>query len=121
MSPIKYFLYARKSSESEDRQVQSIQDQIDRLKALAIQMKLEIVEVYEEARSAKQPNNRPLFLEMLERIERGEAQGIVCWQINRLSRNPVDSGTLQWMLQKRSSSRSRPSTANTSQPITLLS
>lgn len=100
MPIIKYFLYARKSSESEDRQVQSIEDQIDRLKALAVQMKLEIIGVYEEARSAKQPNNRPLFIEMLERIEHGEAQGILCWQINRLSRNPVDSGTLQWMLQK---------------------
>ncbi len=100
MTPIKYFLYARKSSESEDRQVQSIEDQTDRLRALATQTKLEIVDTYEEARSAKQPNNRPLFLEMLERIERGEAQGILCWQINRLSRNPVDSGTLQWLLQK---------------------
>src|SRR3989338_6046449 len=100
MSAIKYFLYARKSSESEDRQVQSIEDQTDRLMALATQTKLEIVDTYEEARSAKQPNNRPLFLEMLERIERGEAQGILCWQINRLYRNPVDSGTLQWMLQK---------------------
>ncbi len=100
MTLTKYFLYARKSSESEDRQVQSIEDQIDRLKALATQLKVEIVEIYEEAKSAKQPNNRPLFLEMLKRIEQGEAQGVLCWQINRLSRNPVDSGTLQWMLQK---------------------
>lgn len=100
MSLLKYFLYARKSSESEDRQVQSIEDQINKLKTLALQLKIEIVEIYEEAKSAKQPNNRPLFAEMLERIERGEAQGILCWQINRLSRNPVDSGTLQWMLQK---------------------
>ncbi len=100
MPNMKFFLYARKSSESEDRQVQSIEDQVNRLKALALSMKLEIVEIYEEAKSAKQPNNRPFFFEMLERIERGEAQGILCWQINRLSRNPVDSGTLQWMLQK---------------------
>ena len=100
MPNMKFFLYARKSSESEDRQVQSIEDQVNRLKALATSMKLEIVEIYEEAKSAKQPNNRPFFSEILERIERGEAQGILCWQINRLSRNPVDSGTLQWMLQK---------------------
>jgi len=118
MSLLKYFLYARKSSESEDRQVQSIEDQIDKLKTLALQLKIEIVEIYEEAKSAKQPNNRPLFAEMLERIERGEAQGILCWQINRLSRNPVDSGTLQWMLQKASSNQSRRLTENTSQPIT---
>lgn len=37
---------------------------------------------------------------MLERIEKGEAEGILCWQINRLSRNPVDGGKLSWLLQK---------------------
>jgi len=37
---------------------------------------------------------------MLNRIENGEANGILCWQINRLSRNPIDSGTLSWMLQQ---------------------
>src|SRR3989338_7643651 len=100
MSEIKYFLYTRKSSESEDRQVQSIEDQIDRLEALAVQLKLKIVDRYMESKSAKQPNNRPMFTEMLERIEKGEANGILCWQNNRLTRNPVDGGTLQWMLQK---------------------
>jgi site-specific DNA recombinase len=100
MNTVKYFLYARKSSESEDRQVQSIEDQVNRLNNLGEQFKIEIIDSYEEAKSAKQPNNRPKFTEMLERIEKGEAGGILCWQINRLSRNPVDSGTLQWMLQK---------------------
>ena len=97
---IKYFLYARKSSESEDRQVQSIDDQVDRLKKLADELNLNIKKIYTEAKSAKKPNNRPLFDEMIQAIEKGEADGILCWQINRLSRNPVDSGTLSWMLQK---------------------
>ena len=66
---IKYFLYARKSSESEDRQIQSIDDQINKLKQLAIDLKLEIVEIYSESKSAKKPNNRPLFDEMIKRIE----------------------------------------------------
>ena len=52
MSDIKYFLYARKSSESEDRQVQSIEDQRDRLNALATQLKLEIVGKYEIGRAS---------------------------------------------------------------------
>jgi DNA invertase Pin-like site-specific DNA recombinase len=95
-----YFLYARKSSESEDRQVQSIDDQLDRLKQLARDLNLNIKDVYTEARSAKKPDNRPLFSEMLRRIEKGEADGILCWQINRLSRNPIDSGRLSWMLQQ---------------------
>ena len=95
-----YFLYARKSSESEDRQVQSIEDQINRLKELANSYGISIKEILTEAKSAKKPYNRPVFTEMLARIEKGEAQGILCWQINRLSRNPVDSGALGWMLQQ---------------------
>ncbi len=100
MPEIKYIRYSRKSSESEDRQVQSIEDQVDGLKTVARQLKLSLLDDYEEAKSAKQPNSRPMFEEMLDRIERGEANGILCWQINRLSRNPVDSGRLQWMLQR---------------------
>ncbi len=97
---ITYFLYPRKSSESEDRQVQSIEDQVNRLKELAQTLHLEIKEILPEAKSAKKPYNRPVFTEMLERIEKGEANGILCWQINRLSRNPIDSGKLSWMLQQ---------------------
>ncbi len=97
---IKYFLYARKSSESEDRQVQSIDDQTNRLKKLANDLGLDIKKIYVEAKSAKKPNNRPIFDEVIQRIENGEADGILCWQINRLSRNPIDSGRLSWLLQR---------------------
>ncbi len=98
--PIKYFLYARKSSESEDRQIQSIDDQMNRLKQLAQTLHLDIKKIYTESKSAKKPDNRPIFDEMIERIEKGEASGILCWQINRLSRNPIDSGKLSWLLQR---------------------
>jgi len=97
---IKYFLYARKSSEGEDRQIQSIDDQINRLKKLANDLDLDIKKIYTEAKSAKKPDNRPIFDEMIQRIENGEADGILCWQINRLSRNPIDSGKLGWLLQQ---------------------
>ena len=97
---IKYFLYARKSSEGEDRQIQSIDDQINRLKELADRLDLNIVKIYTESKSAKQPNNRPIFMEMMEKIKAGEANGILCWQINRLSRNPVDSGEISWLSQQ---------------------
>lgn len=97
---IKYFLYARKSSESEDRQVQSIDDQINRLKKLAGDLNLDIKKTYTEARSAKKPNNRPLFDEMMQSIGNGEADGILCWHLNRLTRNPIDSGKLSWLLQQ---------------------
>ncbi|OJW84513.1 MAG: hypothetical protein BGO69_11000 [Bacteroidetes bacterium 46-16] len=97
---LKYFLYARKSSESEDRQVQSIEDQVNRLTELARSLGLEVTEILTEAKSAKKPYNRPVFTDMLRRIGKGEADGILCWQINRLSRNPIDSGTISWMLQQ---------------------
>ena len=97
---IKYFLYARKSSESEDRQVQSIESQVNRLRQKANELHLCIKGIYTEAKSAKNPNNRPEFDEMIQRIGSSEADGILCWQINRLSRNPVDSGNLQWLLQQ---------------------
>lgn len=96
---IKYFLYARKSSENEDRQIQSIDDQLRKLKELAKNMDLLIVGVFTESKSAKKPDNRPIFEDMIKQIEDGKADGILCWQINRLSRNPVDSGKLSWMLQ----------------------
>ena len=97
---IKYFLYARKSSESEDRQVQSIDDQTDRLKKLAQNLSLNIIETFIESKSAKKPNNRPIFDKMMQRIENGEADGILCWHLNRLTRNPIDSGKLSWLLQQ---------------------
>lgn len=43
---------------------------------------------------------RPVFYEMLQRIQKGEAQGIVCWKLDRLSRNPVDGGQISWLLQE---------------------
>lgn len=96
---MRYFLYARKSSESEDRQVQSIDDQRRVLRDLADKSNLTIVEEMTEAHSAKAPGSRKVFNDMLSRIERGEADGILCWSINRLARNPVDSGRLSWLLQ----------------------
>ncbi len=97
---IKYLLYARKSSESEDRQVQSIDDQINRLRELASDLKLNVAGICTEAKSAKKPNSRPIFDEVMGKIEKGEANGILCWQINRLSRNPIDSGKISWLLQQ---------------------
>lgn len=94
-----YFLYARKSSESDDRQAQSIDDQVARMTEIAERLNLTVKRIFREARSAKKPDNRPIFNEMLKRIEKGEADGILTWQINRLSRNPMESGKISWMLQ----------------------
>lgn len=97
---IKYFIYARKSSESDEKQVQSIDNQISIMKELAKDMNLRVVEIYKESKSAKDPGARIVFGEMIEKIKEGKANGILTWKIDRLSRNPIDSATIQWLLQK---------------------
>ncbi len=99
MSAIRYILYARKFEEDKNRQVQSIGDQIKELHRLAERKGLLIVDEVREEFSAKAPG-RPLFNAMLKRIVAGEADGILVWSINRLLRNPIDQGTVSWMLQQ---------------------
>ncbi len=94
-----YILYCRKSSEAEDRQVLSLDSQETELKRLAAAEGYKIIEVYRESMSAKAPN-RPLFDGMMNRIEKGEAQGVLCWKLDRLARNPVDGGKISWLLQR---------------------
>jgi site-specific DNA recombinase len=94
-----YFLYARKSTDVEDKQVLSIEGQIAELRQIAKRDNLAIADTFVEKQSAKMPG-RPIFNDMLRRIERGEAQGIICWKIDRLARNPVDGGQIQWLLQR---------------------
>ncbi len=94
----KYFLYARKSTESDERQVQSLEDQIRVMTKKAESLWIEIIEVFQESMSAKAPW-RYKFNEMIWRIQHWEAQGIIAWKLDRLSRNPVDSWTIQFMLQ----------------------
>lgn len=95
---LKYFIYARKSTESEDRQIHSIDDQFIRLRELAKLEGLEIVQEFYESKSAKEPG-RKQFNMMLEQIHKGKAHGILTWKADRLARNPIDGGQIQWMLQ----------------------
>ena len=97
---MKYFLYARKSTDVEDKQVLSIEAQLAELRALAKKEALSIAEEFVEKRTAKMPG-RHVFNEMVKRIQKGEAQGIVCWKLDRLARNPVDGGQIQWLLQEK--------------------
>ena len=95
-SPLKYFAYARKSTEGEERQALSIDSQKDKIKELFGD--LHIVELLEERHSAFTPYNRPVFDAMMERIKKGEAQGIITWHPDRLSRNEIDAATITYML-----------------------
>src|SRR3989338_7900549 len=93
----KFFLYARKSTDVEDKQILSIEAQITELREFAKRENLEIVEEFIEKQTAKVPG-RPIFNEMLNRIEKGEANGIVSWHPDRLARNSVDGGRIIYLL-----------------------
>lgn len=86
-----YVIYARKSSESEDRQVLSIDSQIHELKLLAARRGFEVDEVLQESRSAKAPG-RPVFDELMRRVRRHDIAGVLCWKMDRLARNHLDTG-----------------------------
>ncbi len=87
--------YNRKSSESEDRQVLSIQSQIDEAKRIADYYKLSpFVETFKESKSAKTEGVRPEFSRMMKRIKNKEIDAIVCWKADRLARNMEEGGEI---------------------------
>ena len=90
----KFFIYTRKSTDTEDRQVRSISDQLAELKELAVKEQIEVVDIFVEKQTAKAPG-RPVFNEMLLRIE---ANGILAWHPDRLARNSVDGGKIIYLL-----------------------
>jgi len=91
---IKYVLYARKSTESEERQVLSIDSQVKEMLELAERDGLEIVEIRRESHSAKESGQRPVYKEILEDVRRGRFNGILTWAPDRLSRNAGDLGSI---------------------------
>ncbi|PJA86454.1 MAG: hypothetical protein CO142_00120 [Candidatus Moranbacteria bacterium CG_4_9_14_3_um_filter_44_28] len=96
---MKYILYARKSTEEDDRQVLSIEAQLVELKEFAAKEKLEIVASLCEAKTAKEPG-RIKFAEMLSLLEKGKADGIISWHPDRLARNSVDGGKIIYFVDR---------------------
>ncbi len=94
---MKYIAYCRKSTDEKDKQVLSIDQQIAELKEFSSREHLEVVDFVTENKTAKIPG-REQFEQVLKRIEKGEAQGIVAWHPDRLARNSIDGGKVIYFI-----------------------
>lgn len=97
MNSLKYFVYVRKSTDEKGRQVQSLESQVSEAKEFASKEGLEIVKVFQESKTAKEPG-RQIFNQMLIEMEQGKADGIIAWHPDRLARNSVDGGKVIYMM-----------------------
>ena len=93
-------VYLRKSTEDDSKQIQSIEDQSKDLEKVIKKYSLKVVEKVSEEKSAK-TLGREKFANIVSKIEKGDVEVLLVWHINRLSRNPVDSGTIQYLLQEK--------------------
>lgn len=92
--PLKYCLYARKSTEQDERQALSIDSQIKEMLELANRDGMNIVEIRKESHSAKASGARPVFNELITDLRSGKFNAILTWAPDRLSRNAGDLGSL---------------------------
>jgi site-specific DNA recombinase len=91
---VTYCLYARKSTESEERQILSIDSQIKEMLQLADREGLEVVTMKRESHSAKETGQRPIFNEIIEELNAGKFNAILTWAPDRISRNAGDLGKI---------------------------
>jgi site-specific DNA recombinase len=99
--PIKYCLYARKSSESEERQALSVDSQINEMLNVAQRDGLNVIDMYRESHSAKDCGQRPVFNKLITDIREEKFNGILVWHPDRLSRNAGDLGALVDLLDQK--------------------
>ncbi len=98
---IRYCLYARKSTESDEQQALSIDSQVKEMTAIAERLKLNVIDIKRESHSAKESGQRPVFKELLAEVQKGVYNGILTWAPDRLSRNAGDLGTVVDLMDQR--------------------
>jgi len=91
---LKYCLYARKSTEAEDKQALSIESQVKEMLTLAQRDNLNIIDIKREAHSSKEVGQRIVFNQMIAEIREGKYNAILTWAPDRLSRNAGDLGSV---------------------------
>lgn len=89
-----YCLYARKSSEDDERQALSIDSQIKEMAQQAQNEGLLVTDIRKESHSAKATGQRPVLNQLILDVRSGLFQGILSWAPDRLSRNAGDLGTI---------------------------
>ncbi|MFA7254061.1 MAG: recombinase family protein [Patescibacteria group bacterium] len=92
--PVRYCLYARKSSEDDERQALSIDSQIKEMLEQAQKENLLIADIRKESHSAKQSSQRPVFNQLIKDLAAKKFDGILSWAPDRLSRNAGDLGSV---------------------------
>lgn len=101
MTELQYCLYARKSSESDEKQALSIGSQITEMERIAEKQGLNIVERIQESKSAKDSGQRVGFTQLLQGLQEGKFNAILTWAPDRLSRNAGDLGRLVDMMDQK--------------------
>lgn len=92
--------YERRSSDDDEHQTASLSQQKNSNQKLHKDNNFpNAIKIYIESISAKKPG-RPQFNQMLDDVEKGIISTIFVWDSSRLSRNPIDSGRLSWLLQQ---------------------
>lgn len=99
-SSLRYVIYARKSTDEKEKQVHSTEDQVAVCVEYAQDKNLKVVDILEEKMTAKQAGVRPVFLKMLEKLRKGEYDGIIAWHPDRLARNMKEAGEVIDLLDK---------------------
>src|ERR1700685_587066 len=102
LKPLKYLIYARKSTDDSDKQTRSLSDQISECMEFVEKNNLFLgrPKVVQEAISAKTSDKRPGFRNMLEAIRKGQYDGVIAWHPDRLARNMKDAGEIIDLLDK---------------------
>ena len=96
-----YIVYTRKSTDTEDRQILSLESQKrDIIEKIITPHSIKPLLWLDESQSAKKPG-RIKFNEMVRMIRAGKINRILTWHINRLARNSVDGGELTWFVQNK--------------------
>ena len=87
-------IYLRKSTDVDEKQILSIENQMRAISSYPGFDTFNIIATFEEKRSAKVAHNRPYYDNMIRIIDTQPTDAVLCWKVNRLSRNGEEGGMI---------------------------